>query len=159
MARLRLSEKEAKEILQKPKIAKGDVKWISKPNKSWVTSELDVESDIKGKLTLRLNVNIKEHSFYSYGLFLNSIFRICGLDVNGSHTNKCTDGKKFVLKTHKNIWSDKCGGGDAHAYVPGDIDTSTHEQAFRDFCRECNIDFQGKFSALPPQQLQMKGML
>ncbi len=151
---LPITETEVEKILKTSKVVNQNVKWKTGANKSWFSCNLNVENDLNFKLTLILNINIELTSKFSFSLLLNHIYRIRGLDVNGSHENKCTDGKKFKFQTHKHSWSDKCGT--AHAYKPSDITGTTHEEVFQQFCKECNINFTGKFLPLPSEQLRLE---
>ena len=151
MPRLALSEADCKRILEAPKVIHADVAWIQKANKTWVTSKMRVEMQeaIRASLELVITVNVEEPSKFSFALLLNNAHRISGLDVNGSHINKCTDGAKYTRQTHKHAWSDACPGG--YAYTPKDITGGSVNEVFEQFCKESNIVFEGKFRGLPLQ--------
>ena len=140
MARFPITEIECEQILALPKQIKADILWTQKSKKSWGTSKIPVEI---------LTVNIEEPSKFSITLLLNGIHRIRGLDMNGSHINKCSDQKRWDGTTHKHCWKDICPGG--HAYMPTDITSVGLKEVFMQFCKECNIAFLGHFNPLPVQ--------
>ncbi|MFC1592840.1 DUF6978 family protein [Candidatus Omnitrophota bacterium] len=149
MARLPITESECDKVLALPKQIAADIVWTQKSNKSWATSVLPVESDLKSKLEVILTVNVEEPSKFSFTLLLNGIHRLRGLDIKGSHHNKCSDQHRWDGQTHKHAWQDSCPGG--HAYTPADITGTGIMEAFVQFCGECNIDFRGNFNPLPGQ--------
>ncbi len=149
MARFPITESECEQILALPKQIRADITWSQKPNKSWGTSKVPVESDLKSKLEVILTANIEEPSKFSITLLINGIHRIRGLDISGSHINKCSDQKRWDETTHKHCWKDTCPGG--HAYTPIDITSVGLKEVFIQFCKECNIDFLGHFNPLPVQ--------
>jgi hypothetical protein len=149
MARFPITESECSKVLATPKKITSDIVWIQKANKSWATSILPVESDLKSKLEVILTVNTEEPSKFSFTLLLNGIHRMQGLDVRGSHLNKCSDLQRWEGQMHKHAWQDSCPGG--HAYTPHDIMGTSIKDTFTQFCVECNIDFRGTFNPLPGQ--------
>jgi len=151
MARISLTEMQVNNILKSPKDITEDINWITLG--SWHKCELNVRNRLKVDLKLFINVNSKIPSLYSLSLILNNRYRIVGLDVNGSHTNKHTDTNKWKNKTHKHRWTDVCH--ESWAYTPTDVKTSTLKEAFNSFCKECNIDFKGEFRTLPGRQMTL----
>jgi len=156
MARLPITEKRCVEIIDLPKYIREDVSWALKPNKSWSIAKVTVENNARLKLELILTINNEELSKFSFTLLLNGIHRIRGLDVGGSHTNKCSDNRRWNCETHKHSWNDACPGG-GHAYSPADITGTKLGEIFTQFCDECNIQFEGEFNPAPIQK-QMKGI-
>lgn len=151
MAKLPITENECNLILSLAKHVSEDVVWVKKANKTWASSKVSVESNFKGKLDIILTVNMDELSKFSITLLCNSTHRIRGLDMNGSHHNKCSDQSRWNSATHKHSWRDDCPGG--HAYTPSDITKIDIGDVFLQFCKECNVTFNGKFNSLP---IQMK---
>jgi len=150
MAQVPLTNFEVNKIIQAPKVVKEDVRWSIGMHQTWVKCELDVKNKLKANLKLYLNWNNEERSFFSFSLVLNNAYRIAGIDFNGSHKNRHTDNNLWLGKTHKHRWTEKCRG--SWAYTPEDITTKKAEDVFKAFCRECNIDFQGRFFEIPPKQ-------
>lgn len=148
MARILLTESEVDKIRNSPKDIIEDINWV--PVGSYYKCELNVRNELKVDLKLFINVNSKVPALYSFSLILNNCYRIAGLDVNESHSNKHTDRAKWKNETHKHRWTDTCR--DSWAYTPPDIVISSLEDAFLAFCKECNIEFRGNFRALPPRQ-------
>jgi len=149
MARFPITETECGQILSAPKTITADVSWTSKANKSWSACRLDVETDARLSLDIRITVNNDEPSKFSIVLLLNGLHRIRSLCYRGSHENKCTDKLRWNSQLHKHTWSDNCPGG--HAYTPSDITGTTLQEVFEQFCKECNIRFLGHFKPLPIQ--------
>lgn len=149
MARFPITEIECDKVLAIPKQITANIVWTQKSNKSWARSVLPVESDLKSKLEVILTVNVEEPSKFSFTLLLNGIYRMRGLDIRGSHHNKCSDQQRWDGQIHKHSWQDSCPGG--HAYTPADITGAGIKNTFAQFCKECNIDFQGYFNPLPGQ--------
>ena len=147
MAISALSETDVESIIREKKQIRDDVRWQSKPNRSWLTAGLDVIHPRHIKLTMHLNINTLLREKFTYALFLNGSYRIRALDINGSHKNKHHDANEWISQIHKHKWTDKCY--DRFAYTPDDITGSSHEDIFRQFCVECNIDFLGTFHRLP----------
>jgi hypothetical protein len=149
MARFPITETECNQIIAMPKTITSDISWTSKPNKSWSACRLDVQTNARLNLEIRITVNNDDPSKFSIVLLLNALYRIKGLCFRGSHENKCTDKLRWNSQLHKHIWSDSCPGG--HAYTPSDITGSTLQEVFNQFCNECNITFSGYFKPLPIQ--------
>ncbi len=149
MPRFPISESECNKIIALPKRIRENISWVKKDNKSWVTCKVPVEGDFKGQLELIMTVNVEEPSKFSFTLLLNGAHRIYGLDVGGSHSNKCSDQQKWHGETHKHPWTDVCPSG--HAYTPTEITGTTLQEVFMQFCNECNMDFRGHFSPAPTQ--------
>lgn len=153
MAKIPLNEAEVAKIMQVTKTITQDIYWEKNPNESWYKSEVEVKNKLRLNLKIHLNANSKYYDLYSFTLILNNAFRIAGLDVNGSHKNKHTDSNDWKGETHKHKWTDRCRDG--WAYTPEDIQGKSIEIAFISFCRECEIDFKGKFNTLPPRQTSL----
>jgi len=85
MARLPITETECSRILSLPKGITDDIVWSKKANKSWASSKVPVDSELRGKLEIIITVNMDEPSKFSITLLLNSTHRIRGLDMRGSH--------------------------------------------------------------------------
>lgn len=149
MPRFPITENECDDIIAQPKRVRANISWVHKPNKSWVTSKVSVEGDFKGQIQLITTVNVEEPLKFSFTLLLNGAHRIRGLDVSGSHLNKCSDQQYWYGQTHKHPWTDSCPGG--HAYTPTEITGTNLQEVFMQFCEECNIDFRGHFSPAPTQ--------
>lgn len=153
MTRITLNESEVAKIIQATKAIMQDICWEKNPNESWFKSEVEVKNKLRLNLKMHLNANSRYYGLYSFTLILNNAFRIAGLDVNGSHKNKHTDSNNWKGETHKHKWTDRCRDG--WAYTPDDIDVKSMGSAFISFCKECEIDFKGKFNILPPKQISL----
>lgn len=89
----------------------------------------------------------------SYILLHRSAGRIYGLDVGADHHNPSC---QRVGEKHKHRWTDDFR--DKDAYVPSDITAlwDRPQEVWEQFCREANIDHQGRFD--PPaiqEELQL----
>lgn len=144
MPRFPLREAEADSLVGLPKVIRDNIVWTQRPNKSWLESRVDVLGDFKGQLQLLTTVNAEIPSKFSITLLLNGDHAIRGLHLGSSHTNKCSDRRSWYYDTHKHVWSDVCPPH-AHAYTPANITVTSLAEVFRQFCQECNIDFQGLF--------------
>ncbi len=101
-------------------------------------------------LKIVITLNKYEPTIYSFALIFNNAFRIRGLDVNGSHSNKHTNAEKWISKTHKHKWTNQCR--DRFAYTPNDITADDVEGKLKQFCKECNILYQGSLADVPAIQ-------
>jgi hypothetical protein len=110
-------------------------------------------------VNLKVVITINRFSYekYSCTLILNNSFRIRGLDVKSSHTNKCKDKNNWKAETHKHKWVEKCRDG--WAYTPTDIDESSIPSAINSFFKECNINHNGRIDRLPPQLTTLRDLL
>jgi hypothetical protein len=147
MAIFKITKADCDKIIALPKEIDQDIHWSIKENAAWAEATLPVKCEWPGSLELRITVNTDLPSKYSLTVLLNQVYRIKGLDVNGSHSNKCTDKKIWISQTHKHDWSEACPDG--HAYTPADITGTTIETALNQFCKECNIIFRGTFRPVP----------
>jgi len=147
VAIFKITQADCARILAISKEIDQGVRWSFKGNESWVEATLPVRSKWPGQLQLRITVNTELPSKYSMNLLLNQAYRVKGLDINGSHSNKCTDGQIWLCQTHKHDWSEACPDG--HAYTPTDISGDTIEAILNQFCQECNIVFTGSFQPVP----------
>lgn len=155
MARILLTEQEVQRIIVANKRINGDVEWQYRPNEGYAKCQLPVVNTLAVNLKMVANVNMEEQIIYSFSLILSNAYRIRGLDVSGSHKNKHTNNSEWRGTTHKHRWSDSCR--ESFAYTPEEnILPQNIENAFRTFCKECNIDFEGRVKTLPPKQLSMK---
>ena len=134
------------QVLALQKTIGHDVVWTTKQNEAWAEARLPIKAQWPGSLELVITVNTALPSKYSMSIMLNQV-RIKALDVNGSHSNKCTDKIIWAAQTHKHDWSDVCPDG--HAYTPTDITGSTIADVLNQFCKECNIVFSGTFTPVP----------
>jgi len=146
MSIFNVTKSDCDKILSLPKTINRDVRWSLKPNEAWAITTLPVKCQWPGNLELRITVNTELPSKYSMSILLNQV-RIKALDINGSHSNKCTDKKIWAGQTHKHDWSDVCPDG--HAYTPIDITGVTIETVLNEFCKECNIVFKGTYLPVP----------
>lgn len=155
MARILLTEQEVERIIGANKRIHGDMEWQYRENEGYAKCQLSVANTLGVNLKMVANVNMEESSIYSFSLILSNAYRIRGLDVSGSHRNKHTNNSEWRGTTHKHRWSDRCR--ESFAYTPKEsILPQNIEKAFRTFCQECNIDFEGTVRTLPPKQLSMK---
>jgi len=150
MARIPLTDAEVEKILQTPKLIQEDVQWYLDANQSWAKCELNVENQLKLNLRLYLNWNTEEQSMFSFSLILSNAYRIAGLDFNGSHKNRHTDNSAWRGETHKHKWTERCR--DSWAYTPEDTMDGSIENVLNAFCKECHIEFKGKFTTLPSKE-------
>lgn len=150
MARVALTEQQVARILAAPKAVKEDVKWEAKGHLYWVACELLVENQLKVTLHLHINANLVDREKYSFALIASHAYRVAGFDAGGSHVNRHTDENQWRGQSHKHRWTDVCR--DSFAYTPSDIDTRSLEAAFRSFCKEVGVGFQGKFERWPAVQ-------
>lgn len=151
MPRTPLTENEAGRLIAARKSVREDLAWAYNPNEGWAKAEMRVANDLGVDLRVYATVNMKESTKFSFSLILSRNFRILGLDVNGAHVNKHTDRQEWRPGTHKQRWTDRCR--DRFAYTPEEEISQDIEEAFRQFCAECNIHFQGQVRPLPPRQL------
>ena len=149
MASLALTEAEANQIIVAEKRILGDITWKYEParNQTWARFEKEVENRLGLNLVVYGNTNLIVRDKSSFSLVLNGSFRVFGLDVNGSHRNKHTDSNEWKGQTHKQRWTDLCRN--RFAYTPDEIIPSDANAAFREFCRECSIDFTGRVREVP----------
>jgi hypothetical protein len=146
MSAFKITKADCDRVLAISKDITHDLSWSVKPNRAWVEASLPIKSEFPGDLELRITVNTILPSKFSFSILLNQI-RIKSLDVNGSHSNKCTDQKIWAGETHKHDWSQVCPDG--HAYTPTDITGSTVQAVLNQFCQECKIVFTGKYQPVP----------
>ena len=149
MASLPLTEAEADRIIATEKQITGDINWEYDPahNQAWAKFEKEVENGSRLNLVVYGNTSLVIEGKASFSLILNGNFRVFSLDVNGSHRNKHTDHNEWRGETHKQRWTDLCRSG--FAYTPNERIPSDVNAAFREFCRECNIDFPGRIRDVP----------
>ena len=140
---------EAERIIAAEKRIAGDIAWKYDParNQTWAKFEKEVENELGLNLVVYGNTSLIIRGKSSFSLVLNGNFRVFGLDVNGSHRNKHTDSKEWRGQTHKQRWTDLCRN--RFAYTPDEIIPSEANAAFREFCRECSIDFTGRVGEIP----------
>ena len=151
MARIPLTEDEADRLVAAPKTISGDLVWSHDVDRGWAKSELKVASELGVDLRVYSNINMKEPSLFSFALLVNRVFRIRGLCINRGHVNKHTNNEKWWPGTHKHRWTDRCR--DRFAYTPAESISSDVGEAFRQFCTECAITFDGQIRPLPPRQI------
>jgi len=153
LLRTLLTEEEAKRIISACKEVRGDVRWHYDANEGFAKAHILVENSLGVSLKICCNANLEIAGMYSFSLILNNRYRIMGLDVEGSHGNKHTDDKQWRKETHKHRWTDRCR--EAFAFTPDVPMTrfSDVDQAFREFCEECNVAFGGSVAPLPDPQL------
>jgi len=152
MASAPLAEAQVIEIIASEKRFVGDIRWEYDPvhNQTWAKFEKDVENVLGLNLVVYGNTSLVIEGKSSFSLVLNGNFRVFSLDVNGSHRNKHTDHNEWRVQTHKQRWTDICRSG--FAYTPNEPIPTDANSAFRDFCRECNIDFSGHIREVPSFQ-------
>lgn len=154
MAEAPITEHELDQILSQAMEIVDDVIWQRKQNDSWFESTLKVNHPQRGiSLEMRLSVNELDRGKYAFSLLLWGAHRIRGLDVAGSHKNNHTDNNRWNQELHKHRWTDICRG--SWAYTPDEIPAQSMEEAFRAFCNECGIVFNGRWMELPPQQMTL----
>lgn len=68
MARLPITETECSRILSLPKRITDDIMWSKKANKSWASSKVPVDSELRGRLEIIITVNMDEPSKFSITL-------------------------------------------------------------------------------------------
>jgi hypothetical protein len=155
MARILLTEQEAERIVAASKSINTNVEWTYRPSEGYAKCQLAVRNVLGVNLKVYGNVNMEEPTIFSFSLIVNNAYRIRGLDVNGSHRNRHTDDNEWRGMTHKHRWSDRCR--EAFAYTPPEaIYPNDIGQAFRTFCDECSIKFEGEVEIVPPKQFGMK---
>jgi hypothetical protein len=150
MPRISLTEIEADRIIASPKSIRGDLAWAYNLDEGWAKSEIRVVNDMGVDLRMYANVNMKEQSLFTFALSVSRAFRIRGLCANRGHENKHTNREAWRPGTHKHRWTDRCR--DRFAYEPEEEISEDLEEAFRQCCTECNIDFQGQVRPLPARQ-------
>jgi hypothetical protein len=150
MARVALTNDQVARIIQASKALREDVRGTSKGGDRWVASKLEVENQIKVTLHIHANADLVDRSKYSFSLILSSSYRIASFDAGSSHANRHTDSNKWLGQPHKHRWNELCR--DSYAYTPTDIDETSLETAFRSFCKELAVDFQGNIEELPAIQ-------
>jgi hypothetical protein len=148
-----LTELEVDRIITAPKSIRGNLVWTYNQREGWAKSELRIANDLAVDLRVYANVNMKEPSLFTFALSVSRAFRIRGLCVNRGHENKHTNREAWRPGTHMHRWTDRCR--DRFAYTPKEEISEDLEEAFREFCTECNIDFQGQVQPLPAWQLRL----
>lgn len=151
MARVPLTESEADRIMHATKTIPGDLAWNYDSSEAWAKSELKVINTLGMDLRIFANVNMNEPSLFTFALIANRAFRIRGLCVNRGHQNKHTNDEVWHPGTHKHRWTDICR--DRFAYTPDERISGEIEEAFRQFCVECNVSFDGRVGPIPDRQL------
>jgi hypothetical protein len=154
VARIAITDQEVSRILADQKTVREDVKWQPKGHYHWVGCELPVENNLRVTLRLHLSANLVDRSKYSFSLVASRAYRIVSFDAGSSHINRHTNDQKWRSEHHKHLWTEICR--DSYAYTPSDIDTRNLEQAFRSFCREISVSFQGSIEPLPSLQDKLK---
>ena len=152
MAVSQVSEKDVDDLLKISDLeAVGTASWKCSSNKSWYRAEVEVQSGkVSVNLKIVITVNMYEPTIYSFALIYNNAFRIRGLDINGSHSNKHTNSEKWIATTHKHKWTNECR--DRFAYTPNDITAEDIGGRLEQFCGECNIQYGATLNELPPIQ-------
>jgi hypothetical protein len=150
VARVALTEQEVARILAARKVIREDLRWASKDHPDWVGCELNIESQMKITLHLHASANLVDRSKYSFTLVMSRNFPIARFDAGGSHHNRHTNDEQWLAHSHKHRWTDTCR--DSFAYSPSDIDAGSIESAFRSFCLEIGVEFEGTFEPVPPSQ-------
>lgn len=154
MAEAPITAHEIEQILSQPMEIIGDVGWQNKQNNSWYETTMKVSHPSKDiSLEMRISVNEFDKKKYSFSLLLWGAHRIRALDAGGSHQNKHTDKNRWIQDLHKHKWTDQCHG--AWAYSPDDILVRDIESAFRSFCDECGIRFNGRWHDPPRKQISL----
>ena len=149
------TEAEVAEIIAAHKRISADVVWqrdgVRFPN--WTKFQLVVDNDGGWDLVMYGNVQLNPQTRppkRSYCLVFNQVGRadrIYALDVNGLHTNRVIDNNRWHYQTHKQRWLD--GYGMRFAYTPEENIPETPNEAFLEFCAECNIVFTGEITGIP----------
>ena len=151
MASIPLTESEADRLVAAPKSITENLAWSYNPNEVWAKSELRVINNLGVDLRVYANVNMKEPSLFTFALSLSRAFRVRGLCANRGHVNKHTNREEWRPGTHKHRWTDRCR--DRFAYTPVEEISQDVAEAFRQFCVECSISFEGQVQPLPPRQI------
>ena len=151
----RPTEAEVGRIIDGEKGISGNIVWEHTPNHdaAWAKFKVIVENDGGWKLILYGNAQLAAPDNLpkrSYSLVLRrdaQNFRVFALDVNGSHRNKTADHKRWNHQTHKQRWDDTYA--DEIAYTPDESIPEEPNDAFLEFCGECNIVFTGQIGNAP----------
>lgn len=144
---MRLTEAEVEQVMACRKVVDESILWkCPKDHPDWSKSEVRVFHDEIGEMKMVLSVS-RDGRKVNFAVIYRGA-RVRSLDLNGVHTQP--DGTRFDRKTHKHTYTDRYG--DSWAYLPDDITSNMPDEAFRQFCSECNIDFRGNWSPLPTQK-------
>jgi hypothetical protein len=154
-----LSEAQVDRFCAEGSVLADDVHWTILPsNPNWTQFGGFVDARRETAVRLIMTVSLLRPEKYTL-LLLRGEQVLRRLDVRGSHRNPpATSGQEWKVQTHKHAWSD--GYADKVAYTPPDVRTMTfardeYEVIFRAFCRECGVDFQGRWTD-PPKPAQTR---
>ena len=139
------------EILESEKTISADINWSYNPSHdaNWAKFTAVVENECGWDLILYGNAQLHpqdQQPKRSFSLVLNRTHRIYALDVNGVHKNKVINDEEWNYRTHKQRWKD--GYGMQFAYTPPEYIPEEPDDAFFEFCGECNIVFGGQIQGL-----------
>lgn len=146
-----LSQMEFDAILKdNSKTIKGDIIW--REESLWFKFKAEIQIDFGNyQLSVRGTYNPMIDAL-SYHLIYPPYGRIYGLDLGKNHRNP---NGELVGEKHKHRWSEiYC---DKQAYVPPDITASAQDpvQVWNQFCREANLQHQGRMSPPDLQQFNL----
>jgi hypothetical protein len=144
---VKLTENEVEAVMATAKEVKESVTWRDKHHPDWMESQLVVSHAGVGQMKLILSLS-KDQRKATFSVNYRGE-RVRSLDIGGDHMNPAPDLTRFVREIHKHKYTEEFGS--SWAYRPTDITTCEPEQAFREFCSECKIDFTGNWSN-PPWQ-------
>ena len=124
-------------------------RWEVSRDKVWAKIEVPVMCSLPKAPMLRICISISSDK-RSFVLLWSRTIRVRGLCIDGSHNNRHTNSERWVWRTHKHKWSDRCH--DRFAYTPTDITATDVQGQFVQFCAECGITGSATLPELPKMQ-------
>jgi hypothetical protein len=124
-------------------------RWDVSADKAWAKIEIAVECSKPKTPPLRICLSVSADK-RSFVLLWSRTIRVRGLCTDGSHNNRHTNSERWIWRTHKHKWSDRCH--DRFAYTPTDITATEIQGQFVQFCAECGIACVVTLPELPKMQ-------
>jgi hypothetical protein len=152
MAVAKASEHEVDSLVESGTLSvAGIYAWKIGDNKHWIKVVIPVKTNAKNlSLRICITVNSQDDSRRNFTLLWNNCIRVRALCMEGSHSNKHTNAERWLSRTHKHKWTDKCQ--DRFAYTPTDLTASDVQSQLEQFCAECGIDCSATLASIPPLQ-------
>ncbi len=154
MAAPQVTEDAVNALLTSGKLSvSGSHKWKRGDNKCWGKIEIPVTiSDQSARdvsLRIVISISFADPDKRDFALLWNNIpvRRLC---TAGNHTNRHTNGERWLRQMHKHRWTEHCL--DRFAYTPTDITAMDLNAQFSQFCVECGIGCSATLAEIPSFQ-------